>query len=185
MMFKIWPLFVSAAFSLVVLTLNQSTTHAVIFAVPLTCKSVSFLYPLLRMTLQPRVFSFHPTQCICKLLFQNSLHLIYYENKKNTILLLGLERCTGASKSLRMFRATLHVVKTWRPPRGSRPPSWPFLTPPPALAPAAVLSHCIRVVMYDQQPTAHGGVMACQPFLNLGYAQAAASILGSLPLFHH
>ena len=84
MMFKIWPLFVSAAFSLIVLTLNQSTTHAVIFAVPLTCKSVSFLYPLLRMTLQPRVFSFHPTQCICKLLFQNSLHLIYYENKKNT-----------------------------------------------------------------------------------------------------
>ena len=83
-MFKIWPLFVSAAFSLIVLTLNQSTTHAVIFAVPLMCKSVSFLYPLLRMTLQPRVFSFHPTQCICKLLFQNSLHLIYYENKKNT-----------------------------------------------------------------------------------------------------
>ena len=82
--FKIWPLFVSAASSLILLTLNQSTTHAIIFAVPLTCKSVSFLCPLLRMTLQPRVLSFLPTQCICKLLFQDSLHLIYYKNKKNT-----------------------------------------------------------------------------------------------------
>ena len=82
--FKIWPLFVSAASSLILLTLNQSTTHAIIFAVPLTCKLVSFLCPLLRMTLQPRVLSFLPTQCICKLLFQNSLHLIYYKNKKNT-----------------------------------------------------------------------------------------------------
>lgn len=42
--FKIWPLFVSAASSLILPTHHQLTIHTVLFAVPLMCKSVSFLH---------------------------------------------------------------------------------------------------------------------------------------------